>query len=152
MYSPILLLYHANAALSTGEKPYRCEFPPCTAAAAYPSSMHRHMEAFHGRLPKNPRKEREGKKIKKERQSDAVEWDSQGANIDRQGGASRAVEEAGHIDEANEGHAGPSRTTRSTRRAAPYFKPARIVLNKPLPTKTASYGGAQVSLTHILSS
>ncbi|KAL1698959.1 hypothetical protein EV121DRAFT_284446 [Schizophyllum commune] len=135
---------HINAK-HTGEKPYRCEFPPCTAAAAYPSSMHRHMEACHGRLPKNPRKEREGKKIKKERQSDAVEWDSQGANINHQGGAPRTVEEAGHTDEANEGHAGPSRTTRSTRRAAPYFKPARIVPNKPLPTKTASYGGAQES-------
>ncbi|KAL1731147.1 hypothetical protein EV714DRAFT_209461 [Schizophyllum commune] len=133
---------HINAK-HTGEKPYRCEFPPCTAAAAYPSSMHRHMEACHGRLPKNPRKEREGKKTQKERQSDAVEWDSQGANIKRQGGASRTVEEAGHTNEANEGHAGPSRTTRSTRRAAPYFKPARIVPNKPLPTKTASYGGAQ---------
>ncbi|KAL1676720.1 hypothetical protein EV122DRAFT_253119 [Schizophyllum commune] len=133
---------HINAK-HTGEKPYRCEFPSCTAAAAYPSSMHRHMEACHGRLPKNPRKEREGKKTQKERQSDAVEWDSQGANINRQGDAPRTVEEAGHTDEANEGHAGPSRTTRSTRRAAPYFKPARIVPNKPLPTKTASYGGAQ---------
>ncbi|KAL1696512.1 hypothetical protein GGG16DRAFT_120778 [Schizophyllum commune] len=135
---------HINAK-HTGEKPYRCEFPHCTAAAAYPSSIHRHMEACHGRLPKNPRKERQGKKTQKERQSDAVEWDSQGANISRQGGSSRTVEEAGHTDEANEGHAGPSRTTRSTRRAAPYFKPARIVPNKPLPTKTASYGGAQES-------
>ncbi|KAI5831282.1 hypothetical protein K523DRAFT_362372 [Schizophyllum commune Tattone D] len=133
---------HINAK-HTGEKPYRCEFPPCTAAAAYPSSMHRHMEACHGWLPKNPRKEREGKKIKKERQSDAVEWDSQGAKVNRQGGASRTVEEAGLIDEANEGHAGPSRTTRSTRRAAPYSKPARVVPNKPILTKTASYGGAQ---------
>ncbi|KAL1752117.1 hypothetical protein FB107DRAFT_220643 [Schizophyllum commune] len=133
---------HINAK-HTGEKPHRCEFPGCTAAAAYHSSMHRHMEACHGRLPKNPRKEREGKKTKKERQSDEVEWDGQGANVNRQGGASRTVEEAGHTDEANEGHAGPSRTTRSTRRAAPYFKPARIVPNKPLPTKTASYGGAQ---------
>ncbi|KAI5894923.1 uncharacterized protein SCHCODRAFT_02618100 [Schizophyllum commune H4-8] len=143
---------HINAK-HTGKKPYHCEFPPCTEAAAYQSSMYRHMEAKHNWLPKNPRKERVGN-AKNRKPEDAQE------NANGQDSASREAEEA------DAGRAGPTRTARPTRRAAPYFKPASqkaahnvlnkpapIVPNIPLPTKTASFAGVQetprlIHLTH----